>query len=251
MGAILVTCRNRSHAEAHYLPPLRLAGWTGSIHLLAVENPFQDPAGLLTDAAGVLLTGGRDIHPRHWDVDEPIHSKAEIDPDRDDLEIPLVRAAWELGLPILGICRGAQVLNVALGGSLIQDIPSHFRCPEDQHQFGPSGAPSLRHPVEVVGGSRLASLLELTRVDVNSRHHQAVRRVAPELWPVALDPATRNQDGSLVEAVESRRADRWALGVQWHPEDLVELEGLAGHAARRLFEGFVGIVKNANGADGS
>lgn len=250
MGVILVACRNRSYAEVHYLPPLRQAGWAGTIRL-AEAGTGQGAADLLAGAAGVLLTGGRDIHPRHWNAGEPVHPTADVDPDRDELEIPLVQAAWGLGLPILGICRGAQLLNVALGGSLIQDIPSHFQCPADRHQFGPAGGPALRHPVELTPGSRLESLLGVSRPEVNSRHHQAVRRVAPELRPVALDPATRTPEETLIEAVESSRADRWALGVQWHPEDLVELAGPAGTAARRLFEGFIGAVQEVARAEAS
>ena len=236
MGVLLVVCRNARYAREHYLPPVRQAGWTGEVRL-ATPGGAPPPEGL-EGVAGLLLTGGQDIHPRHWDPEEPIHPRAEVDDKRDFLEIPLVRQAWERGLPILGICRGEQILNVALGGSLVQDVPDHFGCPADRHQYGTSRDPGELHLVQPAPGSLLAGLLGPNPVPVNSRHHQAVLRLAPGLRLGATDPGTRASGAPLVEAVESADPARWALGVQWHPEDLADRRDAAGEAARRLFAAF-------------
>ncbi|HJV49225.1 MAG TPA: gamma-glutamyl-gamma-aminobutyrate hydrolase family protein [Geothrix sp.] len=233
---LLVSCKNKSGAEKHYLPALETAGWTGAVQLVAPGDPLPD----LADVAGLLLTGGYDIHPCHWDGAEPLHPKAEVDADRDAFEIPLVRAAWEGGLPILGICRGEQVLNVALGGSLIQDIPDHYGCESARHQHGTSDVPDMHHRVQLAPGSRLRNLLGEDVFLVNSRHHQAVKRVAPPLVAVGwhLD-TTHTETGPIIEAIEAADPSRWVFGVQWHPENLVTLKGPAGDAARDLFRTFI------------
>jgi len=234
VSRLVVTCRNKSSVEAHYLPAVRLGGWEGEIQL-AGPGETVDLAG----AAGLLLTGGDDIHPCRWDPEEPVHQTAEPDEPRDALEIPLAREAWERGLPILGICRGEQLLNVALGGSLVQDIPSHYGCHRGLHRLGSSQeAPQLAHAVAVDPFSRLRALSGPGELFVNSRHHQAALRIAPGLRAVAWHPATARDGLPLVEGVEACDPGRWVLGVQWHPENLVGLDHPAGEAARGLFRGF-------------
>ena len=240
MGAILVSCRDLGKAEEHYAAALREAGWTGELRLRSPLDP--EPASLeaaLAGISGLLLTGGWDIHPRNWDPAEPLHPTAEVDEARDAQEIPLILEAWKRRIPIFGICRGEQILNVALGGSLIQDIPDHFGCPPERHQHGSAEEPGELHPVEIRAGTRLAALLGAARVPVNSRHHQAVGRLAPELALAAAESSTAGPEGLLVEAVEARDPRRWVLGVQWHPENLVHREDAAGRAARALFAGFL------------
>jgi putative glutamine amidotransferase len=240
---LLVSCKNKSGVEKHYLPALEAAGWTGPILLLAPGDPMPD----LTDVAGLVLTGGYDIHPRHWDAAEPLHPQAEVDEARDGLEIPLVRAAWDEHLPILAICRGEQILNVALGGSLIQDIPDHYDCEPRRHQHGTPEVPDMHHRVQLAPGSRLRALLGEDVFLVNSRHHQAVKRVAPPLVAVGWHLDTVHSDtGPLVEALEAADPQRWVFGVQWHPENLVSLTGPAGDAARDLFAAFVQRVRTAH-----
>lgn len=233
---LLVSCRNKSGAEKHYLPALKAAGWTGAIQLVAPGDPHPDLSGV----AGLLLTGGLDIHPSHWDAAEPVHPKAEVDADRDALEIPLIMEAWNRNLPILGICRGEQILNVALGGSLIQDIPEHYGCEPSRHQHGTPEMPDMHHRVQLAPGSRLRALLGEDVFLVNSRHHQAARRVAPPLVAVGwhLDTA-HPESGPLIEALEAADPGRWVFGVQWHPENLIGLKGPAGDVARDLFAAFV------------
>jgi putative glutamine amidotransferase len=235
VSSLLLTCRNKSAAERHYLPAIRLGGWTGEIHVATPGSPL--PA--LETFQGLLMTGGDDIHPRWWDPAEPVHPEADPDGDRDDLEIPLIRRAWDLRLPILGICRGEQALNVALGGSLIQDLPSRFGLKPDFHRRGSSDRPELAHPIELEPTSRLARLLGVTEVEVNSRHHQAVLRVAPPLRAVAWH---RNPMPGIIEAIEAVDPERWVLGVQWHPENLVGLDGGTGAAARAIFQGFAEVL---------
>jgi putative glutamine amidotransferase len=237
---LLVSCKNKSGAEKHYLPALKNAGWTGAIQLVAPGEPLPDLAGI----SGLLLTGGYDIHPCHWDASEPVHPKAEVDADRDAFEIPLIRSAWERHVPILGICRGEQVLNVALGGSMIQDVPEHFGCEPERHQHGTSDIPDMHHRVQLAPASRLRGLLGEDVFLVNSRHHQAIKQVAPPLRPVGWHLDTAHPDtGPLIEAVEAADPNRWVFGVQWHPENLVTLKGPAGDAARDLFAAFVQIAK--------
>ncbi len=237
---LLVSCKNKSGAEKHYLPGLRAAGWTGAIQLVAPGDSLPD----LTKVAGLLLTGGHDIHPCHWDALEPVHPEAEVDADRDAFELPLVRSVWELDLPILGICRGEQVLNVALGGSLIQDVPDHYGCDPERHQHGTPEVPDMHHRVQLAPGSRLRALLGEDAFLVNSRHHQAVQRVAPPLVAIGWHLDTTHPDtGPIIEAVEATDPNRWVFGVQWHPENLVTLEGPAGDAARDLFSAFVQIAR--------
>ncbi|BDU68691.1 gamma-glutamyl-gamma-aminobutyrate hydrolase [Geothrix oryzae] len=244
MSSILVSCKNKSGAEKHYIPAIRAAGWTGSALLVAPGDPLPD----LADVSGLLLTGGADIHPRHWDAAEAVHRKAEVDEDRDTFEIPLIRAAWERNLPILGICRGEQILNVALGGSMIQDVPDHYGCEPSRHQHGTPEHPDMHHRVQLAPGSRLRALLGEDVFLVNSRHHQAVRRVAPPLVAVGWHLDTVHADtGPLVEAVEAVDPGRWVFGVQWHPENLVGLKGPAGDAARDLFTAFVRVARQGQG----
>ena len=241
MSSILVSCKDKSGAEKHYLPALRAAGCASAIHLVAPGAPL--PA--LNEVCGLLLTGGYDIHPCRWDAAEPVHPKAEVDADRDAFEIPLIRSAWAQNLPILGICRGEQILNVALGGSLIQDVPDYFSCEAERHQHGDPDHPDMRHRVQLAPGSRLRALLGEDVFLVNSRHHQAVNRVAPGLAAVGwhLDTVHPNS-GPIIEAIEATDPSRWVFGVQWHPENLVNLKGPAGDAARDLFAAFVKVVSH-------
>ena len=238
MSSVLVTCRDKTRLQKHYIPAIRLGGWDQDLKLLSPG----DPVPALKDFSGLLVVGGDDIHPRHWDPLEPLHPTAEVDEGRDELEIPIIREAWELGLPILGICRGEQVLNVALGGSLIQDIPSHFGCESEVHRLGDSETPLLLHRVRLDPDSRLSGLLGCSEFSVNSRHHQAVGRVAPGFLAVGWHPETTWKSERLIEAIEAVEPGRWAFGVQWHPENLVDLKEPAGFIARRIFEAFTAAV---------
>jgi putative glutamine amidotransferase len=188
--------------------------------------------GYLDIIDGLLLTGGADIDPAYYGQ-APHEKLGEVQPMRDATEIPLVRKAIERNLPIFGICRGIQVLNVALGGTLYQDLPSEFPS-EIHHRQTDLGytRSDFCHSITIEPGSRLASIVGCTEMQVNSLHHQAVRDVAPGLKVVARAP-----DG-VIEGLESER-HRFVLAVQFHPE-----ETAAAHDPRskRLFEAFLAAL---------
>ncbi|MFH1569174.1 MAG: gamma-glutamyl-gamma-aminobutyrate hydrolase family protein [Gemmatimonadota bacterium] len=232
MTELLITCRQRDVVDRNYLPAVRLGGWEGPVRVVQTGDRAPEAAS----CRGLLLTGGADLHPRHWDPGEAVHPAAELDEARDALELPLIRQVWAAGRPILGICRGIQTLNVALGGSLVQDLASHYGIEVASHRCTD---PALCHRVAVDPASRLAACLGSADVLVNSRHHQAVGQVAPPLRAVAHDPRPGTP---VIEGIEARDAGRWVLGVQWHPENLVGLEGEAGRAARSLFRAFAAAL---------
>lgn len=161
---------------------------------------------------GVILTGGSDLDPsRYGDAD--VHPATyDIIPARDETELALARAAIERDIPLLGICRGIQAINVAFGGTLIQDVPTQFDPAVGHRQHEQGIAPhEPGHTVKVEPGSRLEAVYGAGPIPVNSFHHQAVKDVA-EGWMVS----GRADDG-LIEAIE-RPGTLFALGLQWHPE---------------------------------
>lgn len=167
-------------------------------------------ATVLAAASGLLLTGGADVAPELYG--EPRHPRlGAVDSARDAWEIALVAEARRLELPVLAICRGIQILNVALGGALVQDIPS--QCDSSLDHYPPASRESRTHEVMLTRGSRTARALGTERLSVNSLHHQSVSRVADSLVVTGRAP-----DG-IIEALESCGA-WWALAVQWHPEEL-------------------------------
>jgi putative glutamine amidotransferase len=188
----------------------------------------EDPAAVLGKVDGLVLTGGGDLDPMHYGgAAHGAHVAAE--PGRDAFEMALVQAAMAHDTPIFAICRGMQVLNVALGGDLVQDIPTEVNGAAHHDVREPRYA--LAHEVWATQGSRFATLMRDKLVDgescqVNSRHHQAVRHVGRGLDVVATAP-----DG-VVEAVEG--PGRFCLAVQWHPENFWRTGEF-----RPLFEGFV------------
>lgn len=174
----------------------------------------------------LLLAGGVDVHPKEFG--EQVEAFCgEIDTARDETELRVTRWALADGHPILGICRGIQMLNVAAGGSLYQDIPTQIET-QQNHSYIKGDPYNLRaHPVQFEPESRVAKWLGVPSIDVNSLHHQALKKVAPGLKVIARSP-----DG-VIEAVESQD-ERFLVGVQWHPELLEDDERF-----ERLFEAFV------------
>ncbi|HZU14634.1 MAG TPA: gamma-glutamyl-gamma-aminobutyrate hydrolase family protein [Chloroflexota bacterium] len=160
---------------------------------------------------GLLLPGGVDVAPRHYGQ-EPHPQLGEVDEGRDDLELAVL--AWALAddLPILGICRGIQVLAVAAGGTLYQDIPSQLPG-ASRHEVREFGAHYMAHEIDISPTSRLAAILGVTRTGVNTFHHQSVCAAPPGFIVSAL-----SADG-VVEAIEAP-ARRFTIGVQCHPEGL-------------------------------
>jgi putative glutamine amidotransferase len=180
-------------------------------------NYAADPVGaVVRSCAGLVLPGGVDVDPATYG-EERHPTVTHVDAARDEYEIALVRAALAADLSILAICRGLQVMNVAAGGSLIQDIPSQVGNAVPHQVADPKDA--IAHDVSLGPGSRLEQLMGHAavggRLPVNSRHHQAVGRIAGGFVVTSLAP-----DG-IVEALELPQA-RFCLGVQWHPENFVE-----------------------------
>ncbi len=173
--------------------------------------PAVDAAALLDGMDGLLLTGGEDVDPAHYGA-LPHPKLGEIHQGRDEFEIALVRAAHERRLPTLAICRGIQIANVALGGTLIQDISSE--CPNALIHDGDWDRDRRVHGITLRPNSRLATALGATDIQVNSLHHQAVLRLASGLSAVAHAP-----DG-IVEGAEWEDDSWWFLAAQWHPEEL-------------------------------
>ena len=174
---------------------------------------------------GIVLPGGADVGPGHYG-EEPLDGLNLVEPARDSTELRLARWAFDARLPTLGICRGQQVINVALGGTLYQDLLAQGATSLDHSDADGRERAALIHRVRLEPESQLAQLIDETTVEVNSLHHQAIKQVAPALRVIG-----RSDDG-VVEAVESD-PDRFLIAVQWHPEELSELPWV-----RRLFEGF-------------
>lgn len=178
-----------------------------------VVPPTLDPdaaCGVLDRVQGLVLSGGEDVEPaRYGTIPHP--KLEETDPARDAVELALIAGAARRALPVLAICRGLQILNVALGGTLYQDLASECPGPIDHADR------NVRHALRIEPHSRLHTAMVGAAPTVNTRHHQAIRDVAPGLRVTA-----RAADG-VIEGVERRDAGApWTLAVQWHPEDDLE-----------------------------
>ncbi len=229
---ILIPCRNDTSGRHHHLPMQGMGQAYLSAVIAAGGVPALLPLGMdeprlfraLARADGLLLAGGEDIAPALFG-EEPHPKLGAVDAERDAAEMALARRAPEMGMPLLAICRGIQVLNVAAGGTLVQDIAAQVPGALKHDCFYPAyPRDHIAHTVAVEPGSRLAALVAQDgtvahdgilryQVPVNSLHHQAVKALGAGLRVVAQAP-----DG-IVEAVEGT-GDAWVLGVQWHPEEL-------------------------------
>lgn len=214
---ILVSAASVQRA-AHYVAALQTAGVDADdVRVLTASDPPPDAVAIAHGAAGLVLTGGVDVDPRRYGEETQPQARVEVDAARDALEWALLEGARAARIPVWGVCRGAQVVNVFLGGSLWQDIPT--QVPSEIDHYPQALADALSHPVRVVSpATALGDLLGREPVMVNSRHHQAVKELGPGLVPVAVAP-----DG-LLEAFElpAQGAEGWWLrAVQWHPENLV------------------------------
>ena len=191
-------------------------------------------AAALDGVAGLVLTGGEDIGAEHFGQ-APHPAMGTPHPARDEYELALARAARDHRVPTLAICRGAQVMNVALGGTLLQDIPS-LRPGAANHDLSPRRTERV-HDLAIEPRSFLAGVVGDTAIAVNSSHHQAIDAVAAVLRVSATSP-----DG-IVEAVEPIAGDWWMIAVQWHPE---ELTATPEPWDRRLFSAFAEAVRSGD-----
>jgi putative glutamine amidotransferase len=218
----------RTRANVSYTDAARAAGLRPYILPVLLA---EDADRMLDGMAGLILTGGEDVEPARYGS-APHPALGEVHAGRDAFEIALVLAARARRLPTLAICRGVQVVNVALGGSLVQDLPSEH--PGPLAHDGQSDRELRVHDVRVTPGSRLAAAIGATGAMTNSMHHQAVARIGEGLVAVAQAP-----DG-VVEGLEWRDDEWWMLGVQWHPE---ELTATAEDWDRALFAAFASAVR--------
>jgi putative glutamine amidotransferase len=228
---VAVTCRVLDHTDAGdgfredllasprtYIDALHRSGAVEAA-MLAVPIHRDGARQRLGRVDALLLTGGADVDPVRYGQ-EPHPETYGVSAVRDGFEAELGLAAIDLGMPVLAICRGIQVLNVALGGTLVQHLPD---VTAQQHR------PGTRHAVDVVPGSRLHAALGVERADGLSWHHQAIDRLG-----AGLEVTARADDG-IVEAVELP-GDAWVVAVQWHPEDTAADDPVQ----QRLFDAFVG-----------
>lgn len=205
--------RDRAFVYLTYTDALRRAG---AIPLLVPPQP-ENAAEVVACLDGLLMAGGRDCDPALYGQ-APVPSLEPMDLRRQENDLALVRAAFAAGVPVLGICLGLQMMNVAAGGSLIQDIESQYDT-VIRHASAPENR--VRHDVRIEEGTRLSSILGASEMTVNSSHHQAVDGLGNGLRISARAP-----DG-IVEGIEDP-SHPFFLGVQWHPEDLGhELPGSA------------------------
>jgi len=213
----------------HYVEVIARAGGEPVLLTPDVGRPAVQ---VLDGLAGLLLSGGGDVHPSYYGEEVAGSEPEQMDPARDEFELALIREALARDVPVLGICRGMQVLNVALGGGLVQHLPGH--------RVEGQGRSWVQHRVRLAPGSRLVAILDASdaasTLIVNSHHHQGITldRLAPGLSPAAYDEGVED----LLEAVESP-SHRWVIGVQWHPERTWELP----RRHWRLFTAFLQAVR--------
>ncbi len=214
----------RAYVNSAYLHAIQQAGG------VPVPLPPQLSAAALErlagELSGLLLTGGGDVDPARYG--ESAHPTLyEVAPARDILETSAIHIALERRLPVLAVCRGIQVLNVTLGGTLFQDVGTEPGTQLQHSQTEPRDQPT--HKVKIEPRSRLAQITGTDEIEVNSMHHQAVKALGRNLTAVAWAP------DQIIEGVEDADPSRFVLGVEWHPEELV------GHSepARRLFAALV------------
>lgn len=216
-------------ADYDYVDGVAQAG--GAPVVLPPAMGAQAADSVVDGLDGLLLSGGSDLHPSYYG-EEPIPELDVTIPERDELEMVLLESALRRGIPVFGICRGLQVLNVALGGTLYQDLPSQLAQDLLKHrQTTPKW--QATHEIEVLGDTRVSEITGAGTVKVNSYHHQAVKDLAKDFVVSA-----RSSDG-IVEAVEYRDlSKRWIVAVQWHAEAMRQS---AEH--RSLFEAHVAAAE--------
>lgn len=201
---------DRYYVSTDYVQAIEQAG--GIPFLLPYVSDEDALNTMVASVDAILLPGGVDLDPVNF-MEEPIQNLGKVDPDWDNLELTVARLALESDIPILGICRGVQVLNVAAGGSLYQDIPSQIKTTLKHYQSAPRW--HATHEVHVEADTKTYAMLGAETIRVNSFHHQSVKAVAPDF------KITAKARDAVIEAIESK-VHRFAVGVQWHPECMLE-----------------------------
>jgi putative glutamine amidotransferase len=197
----------------------------GAPVLIPTAQDNRSLSAVLDRMDGILLTGGPDVHPRFYG-EAPLPRLGDLDEELDRAELAVTRAVLERDMPLFAVCRGIQVLNVALGGTLIQDIATQVEDAINHVQLAPKQVTT--HEVRLEPGSMLAGILNRRTLQVNGKHHQAVKGVAP-----GLDVVARASDG-VIEALECPERT-FVLAVQWHPEGTWRVDA----PSRKLFQALV------------
>lgn len=223
---------NERNAEFAPDPAIQAVTKSGGIPIILPSIDPEDAPSYVDLFDGLLMLGGFDIDPTFFN-EEPHYNLGETYRKRDLFEIALLKAAIKAGKPVMGICRGMQVINVALGGTLYQDLSEDPQAKLKHNQQAPGNLPT--HHVNIQSGSMLSSLIG-ERSYVNSRHHQALHQLAPSLQTVA------KSDDGVIEAVESK-LNAQILGVQWHPENMFKHN----QESQALFTNFIERSNNVNG----
>ena len=207
----------RCQVNMTYINSVRMAG--GVPLVIPVTSDDAQLAAIIATIDGLLMTGGEDFDPLKWFGEEPVRGLGEVVPARDEYDVKLVRAAVAAGIPVLGICRGEQLLAVAFGGSLWQDIPSQVKDSYVKHRQSPTTGTIGTHSITIEKGSILARTLGKEKAVVNTFHHQAIKDV-----PKGFRVVARAADG-IIEGVERsgklpdfKDGGAMILGVQFHPE---------------------------------
>ena len=206
-----------------YVDGVRMAGGLPIIFPFTEDEQELDQLARMCD--GFLFTGGQDVSPELYQ-EKPLEGLVTTCEKRDIMERIVLEKALKADKPILGICRGIQFINAALGGTLYQDIPSQLPSETEHHQHAPYDIPI--HDVTIIKDSPLHKCLKVDRLPVNSCHHQAVRELAPCLEPMAVSP-----DGLIEAAYMKDRTYLWA--VQWHPEFSYRTDKYS----RMIFDSFI------------
>jgi putative glutamine amidotransferase len=225
--------RKASHEPTLFLPERYLRAVAGDGALPVILPPIARPAAIrraLSLLDGLVVSGGNfDIHPSYYG-EKPIKEMGIVKASRTEFELEIADAALRSDLPVLGLCGGEQALNVVLGGSLIQDIAAQVPNAKEHEQSEKKSYGG--HCVEIAAGTRLHRIVRRRRLEVNTSHHQAVKKLGKGLIVDAV------ADDGIIEGIESTR-HAFVLGVQWHPEVLAPKR----QAHRRIFSAFIAACK--------
>ena len=201
----------RYFVKANYISAVREAG--GVPFIIPPFKDKEDSINTLDLINGLLIPGGDDIDPKCFG-EEPHPSVVLTDPEVIQFQIDFLKLALNKNIPVFGICAGFQIINIACGGNIYQDIPSQYPNPL-KHKKEDSENDDPCHNIKIENNTKLFNILQMEKIEVNSTHHQALKDIAE-----GFVVSARADDG-IIEAIESRKHN-YLLGVQWHPEDMYE-----------------------------